>query len=182
MASVGPLRTIPSILKLCVCANGVSLAVMDSQRTSAASTEPKQAAGGEIVRTVARWLLAAGLLFAGVSHFRNAEEFLAQVPPWMPAPGAVVAISGVIEIALALALLLLSTKRALVGWVVAGFFVAIFPGNISQFVTGTDAFGLDSDAARAVRLLFQPLLVVWALWCTGAWRQWRANRQASPTR
>lgn len=134
------------------------------------------------MRTAARWLLAAGLLYAGVSHFRNPEEFLAQVPPWMPAADAVVAISGVVEIALALALLFLTTKRALVGWVVAGFFVVIFPGNISQFVTGTDAFGLDSDAARAVRLLFQPLLVVWALWCTGAWRQWRSKRAAADTR
>lgn len=155
---------------------------MDSEPATSAATEPKPTSGAEVVRTAARWLLAAGLLYAGVSHFRNAEEFLAQVPPWMPAPEAVVAISGVVEIALALALLLLTTKRALVGWVVAGFFVVIFPGNISQFITGTDAFGLDSDAARAIRLLFQPLLVVWALWCTGAWRQWRSKRAAADTR
>lgn len=136
----------------------------------------------EIVRSVARWVLAAGLLFAGVSHFRNAEEFLAQVPPWMPGPEAVVAVSGVVEITLALALLLIPNKRALVGWIVAAFFVVIFPGNISQFVTGTDAFGLDSDLARAVRLLFQPLLVVWALWCTGAWRDWRKSQGARKQR
>jgi uncharacterized membrane protein len=56
-----------------------------------------------------------------------------------------------------------------VGWVVAFFFVLVFPGNISQFATHTDAFGLNSDLARGIRLLFQPLLVVWALWCTQAW-------------
>jgi uncharacterized membrane protein len=56
-----------------------------------------------------------------------------------------------------------------VGWVVAAFFVAIFPGNISQYVNGVDAFGLDSDTSRLVRLFFQPLLVVWALWSTEAW-------------
>ena len=56
------------------------------------------------------------------------------------------------------------------GGVTAAFFVAIFPGNISQYVTGTDAFGLDSDRARLVRLFFQPVLVAWALWSTGAWR------------
>ena len=65
------------------------------------------------------------------------------------------------------------------GWIVAIFFVVIFPGNIWQYVEGRDAFGLDSDAARAIRLLFQPVLVVWALWCTGAWTwaraQWRAR-------
>jgi uncharacterized membrane protein len=120
------------------------------------------------------------LLFAGIGHFSNAEAFLAQVPGWMPAPEAVVAISGVIELILGIALILAPQKyRAVVGWVVAAFFVMIFPGNISQFVTGTDAFGLDTDAARFVRLLFQPLLVVWALWCTSAWSQWRENRENS---
>lgn len=127
---------------------------------------------------VGRWLLAAFLGFAGINHFTNASEFLAQVPPWLPFPNAVVAISGVVEIALAAALLLVSRQRAAVGWVVAAFFVVIFPGNVSQFITGTAAFGLDSDVARAVRLLFQPVLVVWALWCTGAWRQWRRGRQS----
>jgi uncharacterized membrane protein len=63
---------------------------------------------------------------------------------------------------------------------VAAFFVVIFPGNISQFVSGTPGFGLDSDAARFIRLLFQPVLVVWALWCTDAWSKWR--RRSTPTR
>lgn len=54
--------------------------------------------------------------------------------------------------------------------------MAIFPGNVAQYVEGTDAFGLDSDRARLVRLFFQPLLVAWALWSTGAWRYWRDSR------
>ena len=66
--------------------------------------------------------------------------------------------------------------RAAVGWVVAAFFVAIFPGNISQYVNQVDAFGLDSDRARFIRLFFQPLLVIWALWATGAWRARKAGR------
>ncbi|MFW6186773.1 MAG: hypothetical protein ACOC84_02055, partial [Actinomycetota bacterium] len=53
------------------------------------------------------------------------------------------------------------------------FFVAVFPGNVSQYLTGTDAFGLDTDTSRLVRLFFQPALVVWALWSTGAWRAGR---------
>ena len=65
------------------------------------------------------------------------------------------------------------------GWTTAAFFVAIFPGNISQYVTGTDAFGLTSDNARLVRLFFQPLLVAWALWSTGAWRAWRSRSPRS---
>lgn len=130
-----------------------------------------------MLRTIGRLVLGAFLLGAGVGHFTNAQAFLAQVPPWMPAPDAVVAISGVIELVLGAALILTPGRyRAAVGWIVAAFFVVIFPGNISQFVTGTDAFGLDSDVARFVRLLFQPLLVVWALWCTSAWRTWRGSR------
>ena len=133
------------------------------------------------IRAVGRWLLAGALAYAGFGHFRNAEEFLAQVPPWLPFPEAIVAISGVVEISLAVALLFLSKQRVVVGWVTAAFFIIIFPGNISQLVTGTDAFGLDSDLARAIRLLFQPLLVIWALWCTGAWHAWRQSRSDQPS-
>lgn len=125
------------------------------------------------LRLVGRVVLAAILVFAGFGHFRSTAEFTAQVPPWIPAAEAVVYISGVVEILLGLALLALPRQRVLLGWIVAGFFVVIFPGNISQFLTQTDAFGLDSDAARFIRLLFQPLLVLLALWSTGAWRAWR---------
>ena len=129
------------------------------------------------LRLVGRIVLAAILIFAGIGHFRSTAEFTAQVPPWMPAAEAVVYISGVIEIALGLALLVLTKQRVIVGWLIAGFFVIIFPGNISQFLTQADAFGLDSDAARFVRLFFQPLLVVLALWSSGAWKAFRERRR-----
>ncbi len=132
-----------------------------------------------VLRSVGRIILGALVFGAGIGHFANAEAFLAQVPPWMPAPESVVAISGVVELVLGAALILSPQRyRYAIGWIVAGFFVVIFPGNIAQFTTGTDAFGLDSDAARFVRLLFQPVLVVWALWCTSAWSHWRARRTA----
>lgn len=136
-----------------------------------ASQEP----GGSPVRTAGRWALAVLLAIAGVGHFTGTEAFTAQVPTWMPAPEAVVYVSGVVELGLAAALLLARRRRTAVGWVVAAFFVLVFPGNISQLLTQTDAFGLDTDVARAVRLLFQPVLVVWALWSTGAWRAWRGR-------
>ncbi len=134
------------------------------------------------IPTAARWLLAAILLVAGVGHLINANVFLAQVPPWLPFPAAIVAVSGIVEITLAVSVLLLPGRRTKVGWIVAAFFIVIFPGNISQFLTQTDAFGLDSDLSRAIRLLFQPLLVAWALWCTGAWQAWRSGRKASHPR
>jgi uncharacterized membrane protein len=123
-----------------------------------------------------RVLLGLFLAFAGTGHLTVLrQEFHAQVPPWFPLdPDFVVVASGVVEITLGLALVVTPRRgRPFLGWVVAGFFVAVFPGNISQYVTGTSAFGLTSDTARLVRLFFQPLLVAWALWSTGAWRAWR---------
>ncbi len=122
-----------------------------------------------------RLLLAAFLLLAGLGHLTWARaEFQAQVPPWIPVSAdLVVILSGIVEVLLGLALVALPRQRVIVGWVTAAFFVAVFPGNISQFVNRVDAFGLDSDAARGIRLLFQPLLVLWALWSTGAWQAWR---------
>lgn len=134
------------------------------------------------VRTLGRGALGLFLANAGIGHLTFArQEFQAQVPEWVPLDkDAVVLASGVVEVALGLALLLTPRRhRPLVGWVAAAFFVAIFPGNISQLVTRTDAFGLNSDTARAVRLLFQPVLVAWALWSTGAWRAFRASGAGS---
>lgn len=134
---------------------------------------------GGVLRTVGRVALAAILLVAGVGHFVSHEAFLAQVPPWMPLPSVVVYASGVVELALGIALLVVVRHRALLGWVVAAFFVIIFPGNVWQLLEGRSAFGLDSDAARLIRLFFQPILVVWALWCTRALTLWRRDRANS---
>jgi uncharacterized membrane protein len=130
---------------------------------------------GDRVRDGGRWLLGAALVLAGTGHLTfQREEFRAQVPDWFPVDAdLVVVLSGVVEIVLGMALVFMSRYRVLVGWVVAAFFVAVFPGNIAQFVEGTDAFGLDTDTKRFVRLFFQPVLVAWALWSTGAWRAWR---------
>ena len=133
------------------------------------------------MRAIARIALGIALTFAGVSHLTTARaEFQAQVPTWLPFdPDFVVVASGVVEILLGLALVLFPRYQRVVGLVVAAFFVAIFPGNINQYVNGIDAFGLDSDSARFIRLFFQPVLVVWALWSTrawGVWREWRSPR------
>ncbi|MBT0768163.1 hypothetical protein KIH74_04470 [Kineosporia sp. J2-2] len=117
-------------------------------------------------KTLAQLALGGALVYAGVSHLTVArEEFQAQVPPWFPAdPDAVVLASGAVEIGLGAALLTAWRQplRSRVGLVAAAFFVAVFPGNIAQFTEHRDAFGLDSDTKRGVRLLFQPLLVAWA--------------------
>lgn len=131
-------------------------------------------------RTAGRILLGGALAFAGVGHLTTArQEFQAQVPDWFPAdPDLVVVGSGVVEIGLGAGLVLWHRRRIELGWTTAAFFVAVFPGNIAQYVEGTDAFGLDSDRARFVRLLFQPALVAWALWSTGAWRDLVERRRS----
>jgi uncharacterized membrane protein len=136
---------------------------------------------GDVARTAGRVGLGAVLAFAGTSHLTTArQEFRAQVPPWVPLDeDAVVLGSGVVEIALGAALVLAPRRyRTAVGWLAAAFFVAVFPGNISQYLTRTDAFGLDTDAKRLGRLPFQAVLVAWSLWSTGAWRAWRRSRRA----
>lgn len=129
-----------------------------------------------------RWLLGAVLAGAGVGHLTvMREEFQAQVPDWFPLDDdAVVLGSGVVEIGLGGALIAAPRYRVVVGTAVAAFFVAIFPGNIAQWVEGTDAFGLDTDRKRLLRLFFQPLLVAWALAATGAWRALRRGTWPRP--
>ena len=130
------------------------------------------------LRNATQLLLGAALCYTGTLHLTTSrQEFQAQVPLWAPfTPDFIVLASGAVEIMLGLALLSMQKRKA-VGITTALFFIAIFPGNISQFVNGIDAFGLDSDRARAIRLLFQPLLVIWALWSTGAWTSFRAKKR-----
>ena len=129
------------------------------------------------LRNVSQVLLGVALAYAGVGHLTTSrQEFQAQVPTVLKDyADFVVLASGVVEIAMGLGLIALWRYRVQLGWLVAAFFVAIFWGNISQYVNGVDAFGLNSDRARLIRLFFQPLLVMWALGSTGAWRAWRSR-------
>ena len=128
-----------------------------------------------MLRKTAQILLGGALIYAGITHLTTSRtEFQAQVPTWVPlSADFVVLASGVVEIMLGIALASLQNRRR-VGWITAAFFVAIFPGNISQYVNGIDAFGLDTDQARLTRLFFQPLLVFWALWATEIWSRRRS--------
>jgi uncharacterized membrane protein len=137
------------------------------------------------IQTVFRVLLGIFLIFAGSGHLSVLrQEFLAQVPTWLPIDGdLVVILSGVVEIILGMGLIFLTGRyRVMTGWITAAFFILIFPGNISQYVNHIDAFGLNSDLSRLVRLFFQPVLVVWALWSTGAWQAWRNRRSGRSKR
>ena len=125
-------------------------------------------------------LLGVSLAYAGTTHLTTSrQEFQAQVPTWLPLDAdSVVIASGIVEILLGIALLTLWPYRRQVGLIVAIFFILIFAGNINQYVNGIDAFGLDTDQARLTRLFFQPVLVAWALWSTGAWQIVKSWRKA----
>jgi uncharacterized membrane protein len=129
-----------------------------------------------LIKKLLQLCLGAFLTSAGSSHLgSNRKEFLAQVPTWLPLdPDFVVIASGLVEIALGILLItttFIFTKfRKQVGIAVAVFFILIFPGNINQYVNQIDAFGLDTDQKRLIRLLFQPLLVLWALSSTNVIR------------
>ena len=122
------------------------------------------------LRIIARLLLGGALIYAGIGHLTfSRQEFQAQVPVWLPLdPDFVVVASGVVEIMLGIGIASFGALVPIAGLAAAAFFIAIFPGNINQYVEGISAFGLDTDQARLNRLFFQPVLVVWALWSTGA--------------
>ena len=124
------------------------------------------------IQDIFRVLLGLLLLFTGTSHLTFARtDFLAQVPDWVPLEDdLVVLLSGIAEIALGLMLVTLGRYKVYVGWLAAIFFIAIFPGNYAQYKNQMDAFGLNTDNLRLIRLFLHPLLVIWPLWSTGAWK------------
>lgn len=122
----------------------------------------------------ARILLGGFMVAAGISHLTNKrKEFQAQVPESIPInEDAIVLGSGLTELSLGLSMLFWKEKRVDVGFALALFYVLIFPGNIAQYVHQKDAFGLDTDEKRFMRLFFQPVLITWTLWSTGAISAW----------
>jgi uncharacterized membrane protein len=120
------------------------------------------------LRSLVRILIASLLIFAGLGHlFWLRIEFQAQVPNWLPLnPDFVVLSSGFVELFLGLSLLFWKNQRSKIGWVIAVFFILDFAGNLNQYFQGIDAFGLDSDLKRLIRLPFQPLLIAGTLWST----------------
>jgi uncharacterized membrane protein len=122
------------------------------------------------LRLATRLLLGGALIYAGIGHLTfSRQEFQAQVPVWLPLdPDFVVLASGLVEIMLGIGIASAGIAVPVAGLLAAAFFIAIFPGNINQYVEGISAFGLDTDQDRLVRLFFQPVLVIWALWSTSA--------------
>ena len=121
------------------------------------------------IQNISRFALGGMLVAAGVAHLTfGRKDFQAQVPDWVPLKkDDTVLYSGIAEIALGSALILTPKKhQTTLGIIAAMFFVAVFPGNISQYINKRDAFTLDTDSKRLARLFMQPLLIAWALFST----------------
>jgi uncharacterized membrane protein len=131
------------------------------------------------MRNTVRILLGLFLILAGIGHLTfSRHAFQAQVPSWLPMnPDLVIVLSGIVEIILGTSLVFFVKQRIQLGWMVAVFFVLVFPGNIAQLTEHRDSFGLNSDLKRWIRLPFQFFLIFLALWSTGAWQRWRRKNQ-----
>lgn len=118
---------------------------------------------------ITRHILGAFMSFAGISHLTFArKEFQGQVPDWLPVDKDLVVIgSGLAEVALGASLFALPKYNRETGIALAAFYTAIFPGNIAQYAERHEAFGLDTDTKRLIRLFGQPALIAAALWAGG---------------
>jgi uncharacterized membrane protein len=133
------------------------------------------------LQNVFRVILGSFMILAAAGHltFQRAE-FQAQVPHWMPMDkDLVVILSGVVEFMLGVWMVFFTKTKVYAGITLAVFYVLIFPGNVAQYLNGTSAFGLDTDQKRLIRLFFQPVLILWALWSTGAFKAWRQSRSGN---
>jgi len=131
------------------------------------------------LQNLLRILLGVFMIMAGIGHCTFQRlEFQAQVPNWIPvSKDLVVILSGVVELVLGLSMIFWKKERIRIGIALALFYLLVFPGNIAQYTNGINAFGLNSDKARLIRLFFQPVLVLWALWSTGALKYFFYRKQ-----
>lgn len=117
-------------------------------------------------------LMAGFYAFAGVAHFTNTADFMAMMPPYLPAHRALVLVSGAIEVALAVGLLIPRTRRW-AAWGVIALLVAVFPANVHVALNNLPMFGATEGlgAGNWLRLPVQLLLIAWA---------WRYTRPEAP--
>ena len=136
-------------------------------------------AKGRFVRTALRWLLALLYFIAGVAHIRSPGGFLQITPDWVPFPDAVVFLTGVAEIAGAVALAAVPRLRVAAGIALALYALCVFPANINHAINDIAIGGRDLDwSYHGPRLAFQPVLIWLALW-VGEATEWPFTRRAA---
>lgn len=117
------------------------------------------------VRLVLRWVLGLIYLVAGIVHLRSPGGFITITPHWVPDIPLVIMLTGIAEIAGAVALLLVPRLRKAAGIGLALYAICVFPANINQAINDIPLSGHHfSWWYHGPRLLFQPVAVWWALW------------------
>jgi uncharacterized membrane protein len=126
------------------------------------------------LRTPMRWLMAAFYFVAGVGHLVASDKFALIAPDWVPWPREVVLVTGLCELAGAVALMT-RRLRKLAGIMLALYAVCVFPANLKHAFSDVQIPGMPTTwLYHAPRLAFQPVLVWWALYCSGVTRwPWR---------
>ncbi len=122
-------------------------------------------------RTAARIILGVLYALAGVLHIVSPRPFLGILPGWVPLPELTILLTGVAELAGAIALLQPWSRslRVASGWGLAAYAVCVFPANINHFII--DMAKPDHGAGLSYhvpRMFLQPILVWLALWVSGA--------------
>lgn len=122
-------------------------------------------------RWIARGLLALVYAYAGYLHLRSPETFLAITPLWVPAPRQVILVTGICEIAGAIALLT-GRLRWIAGVMLALYALCVYPANIKHALEGIAIGGRQLGwGYHGPRLAFQPVFIWWALYA-GAVIDW----------
>lgn len=123
------------------------------------------------MKTVLLWVMAIFYILAGVMHFVAPEFYLQIMPPYMPWHLELVYVSGLIEIALGV-LLLVPATRVAAAWGIVLLLIAIFPANLHaatanvQFAHRPSWMSQPTPAQHWMRLPMQLVLIAWAWWFT----------------
>jgi uncharacterized membrane protein len=135
-------------------------------------------------RAVMRWIIAAFYSMAGLAHLLVPEKLLAITPSWVPFAPTVIFATGLCEIAGSVALLT-QPWRKWAGIAFAAYAICVWPANFKHAIDGVELpFVTNSWWYHGPRLLFQPVIVWWSLYCADVvdWPWQRAADDAGASR
>ncbi|MEO6246636.1 MAG: DoxX family protein [Opitutaceae bacterium] len=112
---------------------------------------------------LAGWVLAVFFTAAGANHFRAPAIYLGMMPPWLPWPQAMNAISGAAEMLGGIGLMVPRTRR-LAAWGLIVLLIAVFPANLHVALQGRMPGTDFSPLVLWGRLPFQVAFVAAVWW------------------
>jgi uncharacterized membrane protein len=107
-------------------------------------------------------LLVVGYIAAGINHFRIPQFYIGIIPGYLAFPNILNTLAGLFEIAFALCLIFKSTRK-FAAWGIVLMLIVFIPVHTAMLSGHTQLNGAPVHPVWAwVRLLFQPVLIVWA--------------------